>query len=979
MTSMREGRAESKAGRFDRKRKQQRIKRYRSDGFVVGLDLNNSEDELDAPDGSSDAVNFLSWLRNPSLQNLVKLRKSIKHNDSDWMMEFLEYDGLGLLFQCLKNLSSRESLHLSEMVLRLECIMCIREVVNSQTGLDCLLKTKGRKDNIFGRRFASALENKNLMVKMQIFELLSALCVYSREGFYLTLDALETYRTWRKLPYRFSLLVNELRSANLVTYRTTLMALVNAVVVANEGLQERVRIRNDFVYIGILDTISTLREEGDPDLSLQCDIFEEELSADSEAMEEQRKAASVDISDPEALFKAILSRVDNSPLCSSFLSVLYNIFLIDTSQARSEQIWNSIERLVQQVTQADTQGTRSTVRRESSLHLTSTIHIESKEHKGTQTEWDTTTAPHHGGLLRGKSLSTESKHTISDRLTQATAQYMTSGTSSVNSLESGAIITAPPPPPPPPPAPGAPAPPPPPPPPPGVGGPLPPPPPPPGLGGIHPPLAPPCPGGVPPPPPPPGGMPLPPGAPPALGVAAKATEPLPLPISTPEPHCKLRHITWNKIPNVAFHKESVWGDVLKMADKIKVDYSELERLFADKERVAVKQELQVDQKKTLMKRLSSSNEVTLLDPKKSMNVNIFLKQFRKPIEVIIDLLRAGDPRAFGVEKLKGLSKVLPQTDEIELIQHYDGSIGKLGEAEKFYHHLIQLSNFQFRIEAMILKGDFNAQLGAIRPNFQVLHTLCRRLFDNHSLKAFLRYVLHTGNFLNKGSGSGNALGIRISSLEKLMNTKSTTSKRTLLHYLVETAEDKDPDALAFVDTLLEPLQKASRFTMEGITVEFNQLRKLVHRLKNQCDHEEDDVKSQFTDFLEEADADLEETQDVIERIRKQATRLAQHFCENEKTFNLDEFLSTFRQFCEKVKACQQELETQRQKEETEEKRRKAQEDKVDRRKVCFNPPTKTEDRKIVDNIVDEIRRGKVLRRLSLRKKNNVTGAVGNGC
>lgn len=57
-----------------------------------------------------------------------------------------------------------------------------------------------------------------------------------------------------------------------------------------------------------------------------------------------------------------------------------------------------------------------------------------------------------------------------------------------------------------------------------------------------------------------------------------------------------------------FVEESVWGDVLKMTDKIKVDYSELERLFADKERVAVKQELQVDQKKTLMKRLSSSNE-----------------------------------------------------------------------------------------------------------------------------------------------------------------------------------------------------------------------------------------------------------------------------------------------------------------------------------------------------------------------------------
>lgn len=48
--------------------------------------------------------------------------------------------------------------------------------------------------NYFLFWLCTALENKNLMVKMQIFELLSALCVYSREGFYLTLDALETYR-----------------------------------------------------------------------------------------------------------------------------------------------------------------------------------------------------------------------------------------------------------------------------------------------------------------------------------------------------------------------------------------------------------------------------------------------------------------------------------------------------------------------------------------------------------------------------------------------------------------------------------------------------------------------------------------------------------------------------------------------------------------------------------------------------------------
>ena len=84
-----------------------------------------------------------------------------------------------------------------------------------------------------------------------------------------------------------------------------------------------------------------------------------------------------------------------------------------------------------------------------------------------------------------------------------------------------------------------------------------------------------------------------------------------------------------------------------------------------------------------------------------------------------------------------------------MLQHFEGDIGKLGDAEKFFHQLIQVHNYKFRIEAMILKGDFNSQIGAIRPNIQVLNTVCRKLFDNASIKTFLRYVLHAGNFLNQ--------------------------------------------------------------------------------------------------------------------------------------------------------------------------------------------------------------------------------------
>lgn len=145
---------EEKTSRFANKRKQKRAQRHRSDGFMVGKDMDSLEDDEDI---KMDAFNFLSWLRNPNLQNLAKLRKCIKSNDVDWMTEFLQFDGLGLLFQCLKNLGSYKGHHLSDMVLKLECIMCIREVINSQSGVDCLLKIKERKDNIFGRRFASGM------------------------------------------------------------------------------------------------------------------------------------------------------------------------------------------------------------------------------------------------------------------------------------------------------------------------------------------------------------------------------------------------------------------------------------------------------------------------------------------------------------------------------------------------------------------------------------------------------------------------------------------------------------------------------------------------------------------------------------------------------------------------------------------------------------------------------------------------------
>ena len=83
-------------------------------------------------------------------------------------------------------------------------------------------------------------------------------------------------------------------------------------------------------------------------------------------------------------------------------------------------------------------------------------------------------------------------------------------------------------------------------------------------------------------------------------------------------------------------------------------------------------------------------QVNLLDGKRSLNINIFLRQFRSCNEDIIQMILDGDHDDFGAEKLKGLMKIMPEMDEIEMLKSFDGDKTKLGNAEKFVLALVEV-------------------------------------------------------------------------------------------------------------------------------------------------------------------------------------------------------------------------------------------------------------------------------------------------
>lgn len=57
-------------------------------------------------------------------------------------------------------------------------------------------------------------------------------------------------------------------------------------------------------------------------------------------------------------------------------------------------------------------------------------------------------------------------------------------------------------------------------------------------------------------------------------------------------------------------------------------------------------------------------QVTLFDNRTSLKVNIFLRQFRLSHTEIIQMLKDGKSKEFGAEKLRGLLKILPTTEEV---------------------------------------------------------------------------------------------------------------------------------------------------------------------------------------------------------------------------------------------------------------------------------------------------------------------------
>uniref|UniRef100_A0A8C7TIH1 Dishevelled associated activator of morphosis 2 n=1 Tax=Oncorhynchus mykiss TaxID=8022 RepID=A0A8C7TIH1_ONCMY len=896
------------------------------------------------------------------------LKTALRTQPMRFVTRFIELEGL----TCLLNFLRSMDYETSESRVHTSVIGCIKALMNNSQGRAHVLAHPQSINTI-----SQSLRQDNVKTKVAVLEILGAVCLVP-DGHKKVLQAMAHYQKYAAERTRFQTLLNELdrstgRYRDEVNLKTAIMSFINAVLNAGAGednLEFRLHLRYEFLMLGIQPVIDKLRGHDNAILDRHLDFFEMVRNEDDSELAKRFDLTHVDTKSAGQMFELIKKKLNHTDAYPYLLSILQHCLQMPYKRGGgSLQHWQLLDRILQQIVLQDEKGEDPDIAPLDNFSVKNIIRMLFNENEVKQ--WRDQAEK----FRKGKTVSSTC---LKHRHMLAIVQKCIYGI--------GDSVPFPPPPP---------------------GGPVPPPP----MTGGFPPPPPPLPFSCPPPPPPPpGGPPPPPGAPPIfsgipppLGPPGFITTATMRSKSIPQPSHPLKSFNWAKLGENKI-TGTIWHDVDDLRAFKILDLKDIEKMFSAYQRqqtlisflLSSLPSLPVKKETGSMDDLYLSTrkvkELSVIDGRRAQNCVILLSKLKMSNEEIKRAILEMDEREeLAKDMLEQLLKFVPEKSDIDLLEEHKHELERMARADRFLFEMSRIDHYQQRLQALYFKKKFAERLAETKPKVEAILSASKEVVRSKRLTQTLEVVLAFGNFMNKGQ-RGNAYGFKVSSLNKIADTKSSIDRNiTMLHYLIMIFEKNYPDILHIQQDLLS-IPEAAKVNLAELEKEVHNIKSGLKAIETELQYQQSrttDRGDKFVpvvgDFITVASFSFSELEDLLNEAKDKFTKSLKHFGEEQDRMQPDEFFGIFDTFLVSFDEARQDLENMQRRKQEEERRARMEvmlKEQRERERRAKKGGATDEVGGEFDDLVSALRSGEVfdkdLSKLKRNRKRSVNQLVEGG-
>ncbi|NXE25109.1 DAAM1 protein, partial [Ardeotis kori] len=372
-------------------------------------------------------------------------------------------------------------------------------------------------------------------------------------------------------------------------------------------------------------------------------------------------------------------------------------------------------------------------------------------------------------------------------------------------------------------------------------------------------------------------------------------------------------------------------------------------------------------------------ELSVIDGRRAQNCNILLSRLKLSNEEIKRaILTMDEQEDLPKDMLEQLLKFVPEKGDIDLLEEHKHELDRMAKADRFLFEMSRINHYQQRLQSLYFKKKFAERVAEVKPKVEI-RAGSKAVLQSSSLQQLLEVVLAFGNYMNKGQ-RGNAFGFKISSLNKIADTKSSIDKNiTLLHYLITIVEKKYPKVLRLHEELRD-IPQAAKVNMTELEKEINTLRSGLRAVETELDFQKSQIQqtgdkfvSVVSQFITLASFSFSDVEDLLMEAKELFSKAVKHFGEDTDKMQPDEFFGIFDQFLQAVTEAKQENENMRRRKEEEERRARMEaqlKEQRERERKARKAKESGEEGGEFDDLVSALRSGEVFDKdLSKLKRN----------